>query len=196
MHRLTIYSVYHFWRIIMVLCVNLSTKKASLHSHFWRVLESFFPPLPSSCSSLSLFFFMQFVDILFYIIIVCDLVLVIFRLQSVLSAFHILLTICFSHCKSTHHALCTAIGFSQSSVIIEWVQGESSGQNIANSTSNGQNQRDLIEWIGVIHLQVCIFGLLKNCNDLGVSKSSHFLCRITLVSLLCTEHVAFMQPVS
>ena len=145
---------------------------------------------------------MQFVDILFYIIIVCDLVLVIFRLQSVLSAFHILLTICFLHCKSTHHALCTAVGFSQSSAMIEWVQGESSGQKIANSTSNGQNHRDLIEWIGVIHLQVCIFGLLKNCNDLGVSKSSHFLCRITLVSLpasrklQCTERVAFMQPVS
>ena len=48
--------------------------------------------------SLSLFF-MQFVDILFYIIIVCDLVLVIFRLQSMLSAVHILLTICFLHCK-------------------------------------------------------------------------------------------------
>ena len=52
------------------------------------------------------------------------------------------------------------------------------------------------------HLHVS--GLLKNRNDLGVSKSSHFLCRITLVSLpelravsfsQCTERVAFMQPV-
>ena len=53
--------------------------------------------------------------------------------------------ICFSHCKSTHYALCicalAAVGFSNR------VQcpGQSSGQKIANSTSNGQNQRDLIE---------------------------------------------------
>ena len=146
---------------------------------------------------------MQFVDILFYIIIVCDLVFVIFRLQSgVLSAFHILLTICFSHCKSTHHAQTVHCGWflQWSSECRERAQGNN--KKIANSTSNGQNQRNLIEWIGGIHLQVCIFGLLKNCNDLGVSKSSHFLCRITLVSLpasrklQCTERAAFMQPVS
>ena len=62
---------------------------------FTRTSGVFFP-LFRPPALLSLSFFMQFVDILFYIIIVCDLVLVIFRLQSVLSAFHILLTICFS----------------------------------------------------------------------------------------------------
>ena len=61
------------------------------------LLESFFPSSVLLLFSLSLSFIMHVVDILFYIIIVCDLDLVI--LQSVLSAFHILLTICFSHCS-------------------------------------------------------------------------------------------------
>ena len=53
--------------------------------------------------------------------------------------------------------------------------------------------RNTLEWIGGIHLQVCIFGLLKNCNDRGVSKSSHFLCRITLVSLPASRKLLTMH---
>ena len=160
MHRLTIQCV-SLLKIIGPMCKSFNEKG------FTRTSGVFFPLFrPPALLSL---FFMQFVDILFYIIIVCDLVLVIFILQSVLSAFHILLTICFSRLISqpiTHCALRL--------VFLNRVQWSSEcreraqGKKIANSTSNGQHQRDLIEWIGVIHLQVCIFGLLKNCNDLGV----------------------------
>ena len=55
-------------------------------------------------------------------------------------------------------------------------------KKIANSTSNGQNQRDLIEWIGVIHLPVCVFGLLKNCNDLGVNKVNRLISCVESLS--------------
>ena len=107
MHRLTIQRV-SLLKNIGPMCKSFNGKG------FTRTSGVFFPLFRPALLSLS--FIMHFVDILFYIIIVCDLVLVI--LQSVLSAFHILLTICFSHCKSTHHALCTAVGFSQSRAII------------------------------------------------------------------------------
>ena len=45
---------------------------------------------------------------------------------------------------------------------------------------------------GDIHLQVCIFGLLKNCNDLGVYR---LISCVAACKTRKLERVAFMQPV-
>ena len=143
----------------------------------------FFPSSagPPALLSLSLSFFMQFVDILFYIIIVCDLVLVIFRLQSCFLLFTFCSQFAF-HIVSQPNTHCAcALRLASSAMICSHLPGSSEPECSPRANkksqilgSNGQNQRDLIEMIfGGIHLQVCIFGLLKNCNDLGVSKSSH-----------------------